>query len=124
MTSAIDADGNTYYLSSATSKLRGIKVSPSQTVSSAYVYYGRSLIDTLSTYIDKALSATGDINNSKTTISTNLSDLKIDLVGIDDRVEKLTKRYREQFSAMESAVTGLKSTGDYLTNMMDSWNAD
>ena len=124
MTSGTDADGNTYYLSKATSELGGIKIQPSQTVSSAYVYYGRSLIDTLSTYIDTALSATGVIAKSEQSISTKLSDLKIDLSEVDNKVETLTKRYLEQFSAMESAVTSLNSTSDYLTNMMDAWSKE
>ena len=38
--------------------------------------------------------------------------------------DELTERYKKQFSAMESVVTSLKSTGDYLTNMMESWNSD
>jgi len=46
------------------------------------------------------------------------------LADIDEKVESLTARYKQQFSAMESTVTSLKSTGDYLTNMMDSWNSD
>ena len=124
MTTGTDADGNTYYLSKATSDLGGIKVQPSQTVSSAYVYYGRSLIDTLSSYIDTALSATGIIAKSEQSISTKLSDLKLDLSEVDNKVETLTKRYLEQFSAMESAVTSLNSTSDYLTNMMDAWTKE
>ncbi len=124
MTAGTDADGNTYYLSKATSDLGGIKVQPSQTVSSAYVYYGRSLIDTLSSYIDTALSATGIISKSEQSISSKLSDLKLDLSEVDNKVETLTKRYLEQFSAMESAVTSLNSTSDYLTNMMDAWTKE
>jgi len=124
MTSGSDADGNTYYLSKATSDLGGIKLQPTQTVNSAYVYYGRSLIDTLSTYIDSALSATGVIAKSEQNISTKLSDLKLDLSEVDEKVETLTKRYLGQFSAMESAVTSLNSTGDYLKNMMDAWTKE
>lgn len=124
MTVGSDADGNTYYLSKATSDLGGIKLQPTQTVNSAYVYYGRSLIDTLSTYIDSALSATGVIAKSEQNISTKLSDLKLDLSEVDEKVETLTKRYLGQFSAMESAVTSLNSTGDYLKNMMDAWTKE
>ena len=124
MTSATDTDGNTYYLSNSISELGGIKVLPSQTVSSAFVYYGRSLIDSLSSYIDSALSATGDVAKSERTVGKSLTDLRVDLSDIDTKVESLTARYKEQFSAMESAVTSLKSTGDYLTNMMDAWSKD
>jgi len=123
MTSVIDTDGNTYYLSSSTDdKIAGVKITPSQTVSSAYVYYGKSLIDQLTDYVDTVLSASGIIAKSGLTLETTVSDLNIDLADVDIRVEALTKRYKEQFGAMESAVTSLKSTGDYLTNMMDAWS--
>lgn len=123
MTSATDVDGNTYYLSSATDdKMAGVKVTPTQTVTSAYVFYGKSLIDQLSDYVDTVLSASGVVAKSGQTLATSVSELNIDLADVDTRVEALTKRYKEQFSAMESAVTSLKSTGDYLTNMMDAWS--
>jgi flagellar hook-associated protein 2 len=48
----------------------------------------------------------------------------LDLLDVDKKVESLTERYKKQFSAMESAVTSLKSTGDYLTNMMEAWKDD
>jgi len=53
-----------------------------------------------------------------------LLDLNVDLADVDEKVEALTARYKNQFSSMESVVTRLKSTGDYLTNMMDAWNSD
>ena len=46
------------------------------------------------------------------------------IINVDEKVESLTARYKKQFSSMESVVTSLKSTGDYLKNMMDSWNSD
>ena len=123
MTSATDTDGNTYYLSSSTDEnIAGVKVTPTQTVSSAYVYYGKSLIDQLTDYVDTVLSASGVIAKSGEALASSVSDLNIDLADVDTRVDSLTKRYKEQFSAMESAVTSLKSTGDYLTNMMDAWS--
>ena len=123
MTSATDTDGNTYYLSSSTDdNIAGVKVTPTQTVSSAYVYYGKSLIDQLTDYVDTVLSASGVIAKSGEVLASSVSDLNIDLADVDTRVDSLTKRYKEQFSAMESAVTSLKSTGDYLTNMMDAWS--
>ena len=78
----------------------------------------------MSSYIDSALSATGDVAKSERTVGKSLTDLRVDLSDIDTKVESLTARYKEQFSAMESAVTSLKSTGDYLTNMMDAWSKD
>ena len=36
----------------------------------------------------------------------------------------LTERYKTQFTAMEQAVTSLKSTGDYMENLLNAWNKD
>ena len=125
MTSVTDASGNTYYVSSAIAEnTAGIKITESETVSSAFVYFGKSLIDQLTEYIDFSLSSSGTLKKSENAVATDLLDLNIDLADIDERVEALTSRYKQQFSAMESVVTSLKSTGDYLTNMMDSWKND
>jgi len=125
MTSTTDTSGNTYYVSSAIAEdTGGIKITESETVSSAYIYYGKSLIDQLTEYIDLSLSSKGTLKKTENAAASDLLDLNIDLADIDEKVESLTARYKQQFSAMESAVTSLKSTGDYLTNMMDAWNSD
>jgi flagellar hook-associated protein 2 len=125
MTSGTDASGNTYYVSGAIAEnTAGIKITESETVSSAFVYFGKSLIDQLTEYIDFSLSSSGTLKKSENAVATDLLDLNIDLADIDERVEALTSRYKQQFSAMESAVTSLKSTGDYLTNMMEAWKND
>ena len=123
MSSYTDTDGNTYYVSNATDT-GGIKITETETVSSAYVYYGKSIIEQISEYIDLSLSSNGTLGKSETTATKDLSNLKLDLLDIDEKVESLTERYKKQFSAMESVVTSLKSTGDYLTNMMEAWKDD
>ena len=45
-----------------------------------------------------------------------------ELLSIDDKVKILTTRYKTQFGAMESVVTSLKSTGEYLDNLITAWN--
>ena len=95
-----------------------------QTVSSAIIYYGESLVDTLAKYIEGISSSSGVLTKSKLNANNQLGEYNTDLTGIDEKVETLTLRYKAQFGAMESAVTSLKSTGEYLTNMMDSWNKE
>ena len=51
-----------------------------------------------------------------------MTDIEIDLLDIEDKVDTIRTRYLEQYSAMESAVTSLKGTGEYLENMIKSWN--
>ena len=57
-------------------------------------------------------------------MGSQLSDAEIELADVEARTEGIRDRYMSQFSAMESAVTSLKGTGDYLTNMIESWNSD
>jgi len=120
MISHTDSSGNTYYVSTATDT-SGIKITETETVSSASVYFGKSVIQQLSEYIEASLSTQGSLTKSETTANNDLIDLRLDLSSLDEKVETLTDRYKKQFSAMEAIVTSLKSTGDYLTNMMDAW---
>jgi len=125
MTAKTDSSGNSYFLSNSNAvDTRGIKITESQTVSNAFVFYGKSLVDTMSEYLENTLKTSGDLIKAQSSAGNSIADFNIDLSDIDDRAADLTERYKSQFSAMESAVTSLKSTGDYLTNMMKSWNKD
>ena len=125
MTAKTDSSGNSYFLSNSNAvDTRGIKITESQTVSNAFVFYGKSLVDTMSEYLENTLKTSGDLSKAQSSAGTSIANFNIDLSDIDDRAADLTQRYKSQFSAMESAVTSLKSTGDYLTNMMKSWNKD
>jgi len=125
MTSTTDSSGNSYFLSNGLSQnTRGIKITENQTVPSAYIYYGKSLVDQISDYLENTLKASGDLRKAESSAGGLISDYNFELTEVDERVTSLTERYKSQFSAMESAVTSLKSTGDYLTSMMDAWNKD
>ena len=43
---------------------------------------------------------------------------------LNTQYEAVRDRYMVQFTAMEQAVTSMKSTGDYLTNLFDAMNKD
>ena len=125
MTSNTSSDGISYFVSSGTATdTAGVKITPSQTVRGANIFLGKSLLDQLSEYLTTSLTTSGIVNQAKTDANSKLSEFNDDLLLIDDKVATLTKRYKTQFSAMEQIVTSLKSTGDYLENMMTSWNKD
>ena len=124
MTTGTDsATGEAYFLS-AGSNTPGVKVYQSQVVGSASVYIGKSLMDQLTEYIDTVIASSGSIETRKNALSNKVSDFDLELFDLDTRLENSRQRYMSQFSAMESTVTSLKSTGDYLTNMIESWNSD
>ena len=102
----------------------GISIIPQTSVSSAFVYVGESMLDQLDSYIENILSSSGDIERRKTTLNQDLIDIDDGLLDINRKVDVIRERYLEQFSAMESAVTNLKGTGEYLENMVKSWSKD
>ena len=51
-----------------------------------------------------------------------MSDFETDLLSLVDKENMTRARYIDQFTAMEQIVTKLKSTGDYITTIMDAWN--
>ena len=125
MTSNTGSDGISFFVSSGTAvDTAGVKITPSQGVNGANVFLGKSLLDQLSEYLSTSLTTSGIVNKAKSDANSRLSDFNDDLLLVDDKVASLTKRYKTQFSAMEQIVTSLKSTGDYLENMMTSWNKE
>ena len=44
------------------------------------------------------------------------------LARLDLRSDSLAQSYNKEFQTMEEMVTSFKSTGDYLTNVVDAWN--
>lgn len=123
LTSSTDSDGNTVY-GPTTGTLLGVSVTPSQTVASANVFIGKSLVDTLTDFVEETIQSAGDLATRQTQINSEIADLDIDTAKLDDRMESIRMRYTTQFSAMEALVTSMKNTGDFLTNMMDAFNKD
>ena len=123
MTSGTNADGSTFYASTL-GDASGFKITPSQTVENANIFYGESLVEKLTSYTSKILSVSGELASKKIEINDDIATFNEDLTKIDDLSITLEKRYKKQFSAMESAISSLKNTGDFLTNLMDSLNQD
>jgi flagellar hook-associated protein 2 len=118
--------GTAEFFTSTQTNTAGLKITPSSTaaISGAKIFVGTSILDQLSTYINSVTASSGDLSTRESTLGTQLSDYEIELADIEAKTEGIRDRYMSQFSAMESAVTSLKGTGDYLTNMIDSWNSD
>ena len=107
------ADGTKQYIST-TGDTKGLKLTVSGSVSSATVYYGQSLSDKLISFIEDMVSATGDLEKSKSRASSLISDYNENKANLDAKVESIRERYMQQFSAMEAAVSGFNKTGEFL----------
>ena len=82
------------------------------------------MLDKMDTYIENILSSSGDIEERKVLLTKIYQEIDDGLLDIDRKVDVIRERYLEQFSAMETAVTSLKGTGEYLENMVKSWSKD
>ena len=125
MSAITDKDGNSFFVSDGLAQnTAGIKITELQSVSAATIFYGRSLVDELDQFLESTLKSTGLISSGKSEINSKLDEFNSNLLDIDDRVSILTDRYRSQFTTMEQVVTSLKSTGDYMENLLNAWNKD
>ena len=103
----------------------GIKVTYSGLGANGTVYYGDSFIFRLTDYIDNILnSSDSTLNNRETRLNTEVSTESTKLSDLDIQYENIKSRYMQQFSAMEKAVTSMKSTGEYLTSLFEAMNKD
>lgn len=103
----------------------GLKVKYSGLGSDATIYYGQSLIEKLTSFLSDTLNtSTGQLSTRETTINKEVSDQSELLVDLNTQMEALRNRYIQQFTVMEQAVTSLKSTGEYLTNLFETMNKD
>ena len=102
----------------------GLRIEVPSTVSSATIYYGESFFSKLESYLKDVVSSTGVLAKSELKASDSISEYKEDKADLEARIESIRQRYMSQFAAMESAVTGFKKTGEFLTGFIDSLSPD
>tara|TARA_B100000242_G_scaffold294099_1_gene274755 strand:+ start:1837 stop:4152 length:2316 start_codon:yes stop_codon:yes gene_type:complete len=118
-----DVANNTFTI--ATGNAAGLKVKYTGLGADATIYYGQSLIEKLTTFLTDTLNTTnGQLSTRETTINKEVTDQSKLLADLNTQMESLRNRYIQQFTSMEQAVTSLKSTGEYLTNLFESMNKD
>ena len=116
--------GTCFTFVSTTGDTAGIKVKYSGLGADATVYYGESLISKFTTYISSVLETSGVLNNRVSTLTDEVSNQNVLIADLDEKFEATRSRYVQQFTAMEQAVTSMKNTGDYLTNLFEAMNKD
>ena len=123
VTMTADVSSNTFTISSGNAA--GLKVKYSGLGEDATVFYGQSLIEKLTSFLTETLNTSkGQLSTREKTINKEVSDQSELLVDLTSQMESLRNRYIQQFTSMEQAVTSLKSTGEYLTNLFDAMNKD
>ena len=112
-------NGNREYVAS-TGDTAGLRIGSSGSSQTASIYYGESFLSKLSAYIKDLTGPVGTLANSTTSANATISDFTDEKAKLDERIAAMTERYMGQFSAMETAVTGFKKTGEFLTGFIDS----
>ena len=122
---AMGADVSNKIFTMSSGNAAGLKVQYSGLGSDATIYYGQSLIEKLTSFLTDTLdTSNGQISTRETTINKEVTDQSALLTDLNTQMESLRNRYIQQFTSMEQAVTSLKSTGEYLTNLFDTMNKD
>ncbi len=68
--------------------------------------------------LDKALASDAQIANRTTNMQNQRRSLEKDTAALDRRMEAVEARYRAQFTALDTALAGLQSTSNFLTQQL------
>ncbi|MDC3140868.1 flagellar filament capping protein FliD [Alphaproteobacteria bacterium] len=119
-----DISNNTFSITSGSAA--GLKVKYDGLGANGTVFYGQSLLNKLTSYISTSLTSTedGSVASRITKLNNEVSSENTLLSELNTKFENTRSRYLQQFTIMEQAVTSLKSTGEYLTNLFEAMNQD
>lgn len=113
----INASGQ---LSIDTTKLNAaIKADPS-TVSNLVTKVG----DAFDTTVENLIGTTGSVTIATSGLTKTVSDLESRQEKLQDRLDAIEKRYRSQFGALDTLISSLSSTGDFLTSFISSLSSN
>lgn len=101
----------------------GTVVSVPQDLTATTITFGRSFQTALEGIISDALSGTGAIARRETQETAKKTEAADQLANLTKRAADLETRYLKRFAEMEKAITKMKSTGTYLTNLVAQWTA-
>ena len=87
------------------------------------VFMGRSILQTLSNFIDDVLLLNGDIDEKIFNLEDDLDSLVEEQEALDLQISSQRAIYVQKFTAMETAVSSFKKTGEFLDNLISSWNS-
>ena len=104
-------------------RLAGLNVTVPADLTETDVRYGKSFLTTMERLLDGALSSgANSISEREAQLNSRVTDATERLEQLDARAALLEKRYLSRFTAMETAIAGLRSTGTYLDNLVAQWN--
>lgn len=127
-----DSDGTTENMSAGTNRYgyandnigaTGLLLDTNKTSVNTNVYMGRSIMQTLTKYIDDVLMLNGDIDEKIYNLEDDVDSLVEEQEALDQQIASQRAIYVEKFTAMQTAVSSFKKTGEFLDNLIKSWNS-
>ena len=80
-------------------------------------------MQTLSKYIDDVLMLNGDIDEKIDNLEDDVENLVEEQEALDQQIENQRAIYVQKFTAMQTAVASFNKTGEFLDNLIKSWNS-
>ena len=105
-----------------TGPLQGLRLTTEAGLTSGTFSFGRSFADSLTQLLGEAGTSTGLLGRREAEISKLSDDVTGQIETLEARAALLEKRYLTKFAAMEQVVTQMKSTGNYLESLVESWS--
>ena len=114
-------DGTTRYVP-LRGALAGTEIIATDGLTSGNIQYGKSFLSLLQDTLDDVLSNTGQITTREKVLTDKITEDEDALTALASKSTVLENRFLSRFTVMEVAISQLKSTGTYLTNLVDAWN--
>lgn len=76
--------------------------------------------DRITAAIDRFIQSDGYIDNRENAINARNRSIDLQIDRLDSRMDQIETRYRRQFSAMDSMIAQLQTSGDYLLSSLAS----
>lgn len=106
-------------LPSLGSEAEGLSMLIQPGTTSGQITFSRGFAGGMTNLINDYLKTSGLIKNRETTLENDIQKVDKDVDALDRRSEAYRARLQAQFSAMESIVRSLNSTGDFLDGILD-----
>ena len=104
-------------------EMAGLRVTVPDDLTSTEVRFGKSFLSSLETMLNTALSGgANSLNERESQLNGRVTEATDQITALEARTALIEKRYLSRFTAMETAIAGLKSTGAYLDNLVAQWN--
>jgi flagellar hook-associated protein 2 len=104
--------------------LAGVSITVPADTTAATITYGKSLTETMRDELDAILADNGMIGRRERALGDTITEDQASINDLNLQAIELEERYIRRFAEMERIITEMNSTGQYLTNLVNAWNAD